>query len=480
MTGDDHASNGTENRFNHYLNYGNNTAQDVADWKAIRGSSYLFNNTPMSEEKAEQFEAQGFELGLHTNTGCEDFTSESLEANLSSQLSQLASQYPNIPTPVTTRTHCVAWSDWATSAKVHAQYGIRLDANYYYWPGSWVQNRPGMFTGSGMAMRFADSDGSLIDCYQLATQLTDESNLNYTSFTNQLLDKAIGSEGYYGTFCANMHTDDPYGSEGSDAIIASAQARNVPVISAKQLLTWLDGRNNSSFGSISWNENQLSFTITAADGSHNLRGMLPIYSDTGQLAEITRDGNPVSFATKTIKGIEYAFFDATDGNYAASYGPVVNGTLTGTVTLQGRPAKPHARWQIPLHVDLYANGNMSEPAFSYNDITTDENGNFTINNIPSGTYVLVIKNTHTLKRVIPSLVMTSEGTNINTDTLLEGDANNDNMVNIFDFGILAGSFNKSVGNPEFDARADFNDDGIVNIFDFGLLAENFLKTGETP
>ena len=36
---------------------------------------------------------------------------------------------------------------------------------------------PGMFTGSGFPMRFADTDGSLIDVYQAATQLTDESEI---------------------------------------------------------------------------------------------------------------------------------------------------------------------------------------------------------------------------------------------------------------------------------------------------------------
>ena len=33
-----------------------------------------------------------------------------------------------------------------------------------------------MFTGSGMPMRFAKTDGTLIDAYQAATQMTDESD----------------------------------------------------------------------------------------------------------------------------------------------------------------------------------------------------------------------------------------------------------------------------------------------------------------
>ena len=52
-----------------------------------------------------------------------------------------------------------------------------------------------MFTGSGMPMRFADLDGSIIDCYQVATQMTDESGQSYPNFINQLLDKALVEAG---------------------------------------------------------------------------------------------------------------------------------------------------------------------------------------------------------------------------------------------------------------------------------------------
>jgi hypothetical protein len=85
--------------------------------------------------------------------------------------------------------------------------------------------------------------------------MTDESGqgLNQGSangFTiDTLLDNAVGSKGYYGVFTANMHTDQSVHA-GADAIVASAQARGVPVIAARQMLEWLDGRNNSSFGGV--------------------------------------------------------------------------------------------------------------------------------------------------------------------------------------------------------------------------------------
>ena len=56
-------------------------------------------------------------------------------------------------------------------------------------------------------MRFADLDGSIIDVYQAATQLTDESGQDYPFTVDPLLDRALGAEGFYGAFVANIHTD---------------------------------------------------------------------------------------------------------------------------------------------------------------------------------------------------------------------------------------------------------------------------------
>lgn len=323
MTGDDHANNGTAGRFDDYITKSgaSNDQSAVDNWTAIRGTSYIFPNTPISNAQISAYQSQGFEIALHLNTNCSDYTYTTLSDFFNTQLATLSSQFPGINTPVTNRTHCITWSDWASTPKVEFANGIRLDANYYYWPDVWVNNRPGMFTGSGMPMRFADLDGSLIDVYQAATQLTDESGINYGTHINTLLDNALNSKGYYGVFTANMHTDDNGGNSknGSDIIVASALQKQVPVISAKQMLTWLDGRNNSSFGSVSFSANTLNFNITAASGSNNLRAMLPVHSSSGQLSQITANAVPVSYSTETIKGILYAFFPAANGSYTATY-----------------------------------------------------------------------------------------------------------------------------------------------------------------
>ena len=174
LTGDDHGHAGTIGQFNRYQQ-ASPAGCSVADWQCVRSTSYVYPGTDITDAQAQAFQAAGFEIALHLSTDCADFTPASLEDDWETQLPEFGDDYPSLAAPRTSRTHCIAWSDWASEPKVELSHGVRFDANYYYWPGAWVQDRPGMFTGSGFPMRFADADGSLIDVYQAATQLTDES-----------------------------------------------------------------------------------------------------------------------------------------------------------------------------------------------------------------------------------------------------------------------------------------------------------------
>ena len=318
MTGDDHGDAGMAPRFDLYLRQSPASGSEP-DWECVRATGYQFVGTRFTDAQAQFYNnSLGCEVALHLSTNGADFTRASLDSAISEQLATFASRFPSIPLPTTNRTHCVAWSDWSTEAEVESAHGIRLDTTYYYWPAGWVQDRPGLFTGSGMPMRFAKRDGTLIDCYQAATQMTDESGQSYPMTADSLLDRALDAHGYYGVFTANMHFDNP-NHPGSNAIIASAQARGVPVVSAKQMLTWLDGRNGSSFGGVRWSANALSFSIAVGEGARNLRAMLPFQSAVGPLAGLTRAGSRVPYTTETIKGIAYAIFPATPGHYVATY-----------------------------------------------------------------------------------------------------------------------------------------------------------------
>ena len=335
-TGDDHGNGGTAGRYDQYA--ANSPAGcSVADWRCLRFTSYIYASTPLSNAEAQAYDAEGFETGLHQSTGCANFTPSSLANDYSSQLTEWRAKYSSLSGPVTNRTHCIVWTDWASQPVTELANGIRLDTNYYYWPGSWIANRPGFMTGSGMPMRFAKTDGTMVDVYQAATQMTDESGQTYPFTTDALLDGALGPKGYYGAFTANMHTDSATTAD-SDGMLASAQARGVAVVTARQMLRWLDGRNGSSFKGLTYANGRLTFSVAIGAGARGLTVMLPTASANGVLSGLTLDGAAVTYRTETIKGLEYALFPAAAGTYAATYATPTAAPTISALTVQDTTA----------------------------------------------------------------------------------------------------------------------------------------------
>ncbi len=326
MTGDDHANGGTVGRWNSYIS-SSTPGCSVQNWECIRGTSYVYLGA-VTQTQATNFNSQGFEVGLHINTGCTDFTPASLEANYAQQIADFNAAFGSAFPPVTMRHHCLVWSDWANGVKTQINHGIRLDTSYYFWPPEWVLDRPGLFTGSAMPMRFADADGSLIDGYQATSQMTDESGQTYPFTIDSLLAKAVGAEGYYGVYNVNAHTDSAT-NPVSDAVIAAAVSRGMPVVTSKQVLNWLDFRNDATFSGMTWGGNTLSFTVTpAGTGSANvpvdrLQVLLPKKASGGLvLSGITRSGSPVTYSNTNIKGVDYAAFSnstTVSSSYVATY-----------------------------------------------------------------------------------------------------------------------------------------------------------------
>lgn len=139
--------------------------------------------------------------------------------------------------------------------------------------------------------------------------------------------------------------------------------------------------------------------------------------------------------------------------------------LQGKATLQrpGRPA-PDPSWITQLSVTV--GGNRYQ-------VLTDEWGNFTLSGLAPGVYDIQVKGNHTLSSLVREATLTAGLNVVDFGILREGDANNDNCVNMYDFIILRSTFN-SIS----DLRADFNQDGMVNMLDFVLFRGNFGLCGQ--
>ena len=261
----------------------------VADWECVRSPRTSTPNTAMTDAQARPSRPQGFEIALHLNTGCADFTPARSTRRLATQLAEFARNWPSRRAPRRTARTASPGATGPASRRSSSAHGIRLDTNYYYWPGGWVQNRPGMFTGSGFPMRFADLDGSLIDVYQATTQITDESEIDMPTRTSTRC--WTTRSGPKATTASSRRTCTPTTAttRTPTTIVAAAQARGVPVVSAEQMLDWLDGRNGSSFGDRVLRGRPARLLDRGGRSARGLEAMLPAARPSGPLSRLSAE-----------------------------------------------------------------------------------------------------------------------------------------------------------------------------------------------
>ena len=72
------------------------------------------------------------------------------------------------------------------------------------------------------------------------------------------------------------------------------------------------------------------------------------------------------------------------------------------------------------------------------------------------------------------------GNNLGLVTLMAGDVTGDNVVNIFDLTVVAGSLNAPVGTSTALELMDFNADMVITIADLALIAKNYGLRGPRP
>jgi hypothetical protein len=285
-------------------------------WECYRATSYVSPDTPIGLSETQRYTALGFELGIHTDTGCKDQDIATVSLRLLEQVGALAKQKLGIQKQETHRFHCIPWNGWVDTAKVERDHGIRFSMNYYYWPESWVQGRQGFMTGSGFPMRYVDLDGQVLDIYQATTHIVDENGIDYAHGISSMIDKALGPEQFFGIFGTHYDfRDDDFLSTA----IRIARERGVALVSAAQALRWFDARNNSRFKELAWEGGRLSFDILADEGAGTITTMIPLWSFERKLASIECDGESKAYDTIRVKGLDYASLPLRSGRCTVNY-----------------------------------------------------------------------------------------------------------------------------------------------------------------
>jgi uncharacterized repeat protein (TIGR03803 family) len=119
----------------------------------------------------------------------------------------------------------------------------------------------------------------------------------------------------------------------------------------------------------------------------------------------------------------------------------------------------------------------SGSAFSWL-VTLAEDGSYNLAGLPNGTYSIGVKGPKWLRTDIQNVVVGNGAVSGVSATLLPGDINGDNVVDINDFSLFAAAYGSDPSSSNWNANADLNCDGVVDINDFSLLAQDYGMVGD--
>ncbi|GIV20996.1 MAG: hypothetical protein KatS3mg023_2747 [Armatimonadota bacterium] len=128
--------------------------------------------------------------------------------------------------------------------------------------------------------------------------------------------------------------------------------------------------------------------------------------------------------------------------------------------------------RLPLQVEVRSAA-TGETLLSFSP-KMNADGSFQLLLTPA-TYTLAFKADRSLRRILTGITVPAGTLAVN---LVNGDADGDNEVSLFDFGKLVSAFGKLEGEEGFEPAADFDGDGEISLFDFGILVSNFGEVGE--
>jgi len=151
---------------------------------------------------------------------------------------------------------------------------------------------------------------------------------------------------------------------------------------------------------------------------------------------------------------------AVTRNAAYSFSSCIQtGSMKGQVYLDGRT----------VH-----SGAMVSAEPGGNNAMTFPDGKFELLALVAGQYTVDVTHTSYLRSGPKTYnVIAGSTLNVGNVTLLGGDCNNDDNINILDAAMVAYAFAFTNGQPGFDPKADINGDGAVDIFDLVMVGNNF-------
>jgi hypothetical protein len=284
----------------------------------------------VSREWAKRWSAKGFEISGHPDNTREAAAPvwSHVDSTLAAKMNEVSTLYGlKMKTVV---NHWFVWcgidatgkQEFSSQAQIEANHGMLLDANYAHYDNNSSSGHflgslgrlQGNYTGSGLAMKFAATRGSVINIWQHLNNVYDQQyNENhdpegfFEAFRG-LIDRSM-DDGIWSLISIKSHNDEYYFSkEPLLKMISYAHGRNVPVWTAARLADFLEKRDRSGISQLAFDGTILSFRFeSAGNGGDPLSLIIPSAFGAGMVRSIVVNGATEKLVRTTLRGREYVF-----------------------------------------------------------------------------------------------------------------------------------------------------------------------------
>lgn len=165
---------------------------------------------------------------------------------------------------------------------------------------------------------------------------------------------------------------------------------------------------------------------------------------------------------------------------AVSFGP----TLSFKLILEGRPADNQAS-KVFVGISLGTTTGAQQAyllSFTLDLPSSGEYAGLSLAGLEANKqYTAFIKSTAQIA-TSSAFIMSPSTTNLNAGqplTLLTGDLNEDNVINVADYNIAKSAYGSKPGGEKWNEAADFNKDLLVNNSDLAYITKNMDKSGSS-
>lgn len=314
--------------------------EDV-DSKGAKMTLYVKEVDLISKGWIDIWRNKGFEISGHPDNTRQAVNPDwkTMDSVYIALIAKLKGEY-GIAAMHTVTNHWFVWCgknidgtrDFAAQARIEEKNGIGLDCNYAHYDNNSSQGHflgalgtnQGNYTGSGLAMKFADIKGNIINVYQQLNNVYDQQYMEhkdqdgYYNCFKGLMDRSLDNNAY-SYISVRAHNNEYFFSKVPlMKMLDYANRKGVPVWTELKLLDFLKAKDEATFTDIHWTNNHLSFKIKSSlRHSNGLTCMVPYMFNGKKINKITGNGVTQSYSIKSIKGFDYALLTIRPGfNYS--------------------------------------------------------------------------------------------------------------------------------------------------------------------